>query len=108
VKKVLLFKKNILYYMGMGEDQNKSDEDRFEEGLRQILSNSQPPGDRGTAGEPPNPSERLRAEGILRAAAEKAEKESKALFWFKLLRLLAIPALLLFLAKFVLRITAAQ
>jgi hypothetical protein len=94
----------------MGEDQNKSDEDRFEDGLRQILSNSPPP---GTAGGPLRRQARPDGAAPLTAAGKadteiKAEAESKALFLFKLLRVLAIPALLVFFAKFIMRITAAQ
>jgi len=105
VKKVSLFKKNILYYIGMGEDQNKSGEDRFEESLRQILDSS-PSKSQGTAAETPRPHRAERQESAVWEAARKAEadEESKALFWFKLMRPLAMLALVALLAMFVFRV----
>ncbi|MDR2694405.1 MAG: hypothetical protein LBB74_09375 [Chitinispirillales bacterium] len=89
----------------MGEDKNKSDDDRFEESLRQILDGA-PSGSRGTAGRPPKPLTRPENGG--RETADKAETEPKTLFWFKLVRPLALLALLVLLAKFVLRITSER
>jgi hypothetical protein len=105
VKKVSLFKKNILYYMGMGEEQNNSGEAGFEESLKQILSND-PPGGHGTAaGKPPT---RPHTEDTAQKAADRAETERKALFWINLIRPLALLAFLALLAMFVLRITAER
>jgi len=89
----------------MGENQNNSDEDRFEESLRQILD-SAPSKGRLTAGELPRPKARPDGEQPRPAyMAEEAETEPKALFWFKLMRPLAVLALLALLAMFVLRVT---
>jgi len=108
VKKVSLFKKNILYYIDMGEDQNKSEEDRFEENLRQILD-SAPSKGRVAIGEPLRPGRaRPNAEPPKPARDLEAETEPKALFWFKIMRLLAMLALVACLAVFVRRITTGQ
>jgi hypothetical protein len=105
VKKVSFFKKNILYYINMDEGQTKTDDAGFEESLRQILSNA-PSGGRKAVGGSLRPPERPES-GALEAAG-KAETESKAIFWFKLMRPLAMLALVALLAMFVLRITAAR
>jgi len=108
MKKVSLFKKNILYYIDMGEDQNNSEEDRFEESLRQILD-SAPSESRVSADKPPR--RRVRPEVEIEAweTARRAEEAgSKTLFWFKLFRILAILAFVFFLTFFVHRITAVQ
>ncbi|MDR2592056.1 MAG: hypothetical protein LBC59_04545 [Chitinispirillales bacterium] len=89
----------------MGEDQNKSDEERFEEGLRQILDGT-PSGGMVTAGKPPKPP--ASPEVGARGSAYKPPPEPKALFWFKLMRPLAMLALLALFAKFVLRITSER
>ena len=89
----------------MGEDQNKSTEERFEEGLRQILD-SAPSGSRGAAERPPKaPS---RPEDAPWKMPAGAEAEPKALFWFKLLRPLAILTALALMTMLILRITAAK
>jgi hypothetical protein len=93
----------------MGEDQNKSDEERFEENLRQILDGGPSYGGQMSAGRQAAPSKWARSESEAPDPAEvaKAEAEPKALFWFKLIRPLAFAALLLLLTKFVLRIMTA-
>ncbi len=90
----------------MGENQNKSDEDRFEEGLRQILSGTPSSGAQGTTGVRPRPQPR--AGGGAPDTAAKAEAARKALFWFKLMRPLAFLALVALLTMFVMRITAVR
>ena len=86
----------------MGEDHKKSEEERFEEGLRQILDGA-PSGGRVTAGKPPRPPASPEAKAP--EAAFKPEPESKTLlFLFKMMRPVALAALLLLMAKFVLRI----
>jgi len=108
VKKVSLFQKNILYYMGMGEEQTKSEEDRFEDGLRQILSGGPSSGARAAVGNAPvRPA--ARSESVAGGTPDnKAEAQTKALFWFKLIRPLAALALAALLAMFVMRITAER
>jgi len=91
----------------MGEDQNKSEEDRFEEGLRQILSGGPAHGGKETDADRPNPPPRPKL-WTPENATEKAEAQRKALFWFKLMRPLAMVALLVLLAMFVMRITAER
>jgi len=93
----------------MGEDHNKSDEERFEDGLRQILDGG-PSGGQKSAGRQPGQPEEGRPENkyLERKAAGGAEAEPKALFWFRLMRPLAFAALLLMLVKFVQRIINAQ
>lgn len=91
--------------MDMDEDLNKTDADSFEDGLRQILSHS-PPGGQNPGGKPPTP--RPYPDNIAQELAAKAEAERKTLFWFKLIRLLAVLTLLALLTMFVLRITAPR
>ncbi|GBU21184.1 hypothetical protein R80B4_01073 [Fibrobacteres bacterium R8-0-B4] len=89
----------------MGEDHGKSEEERFEESLRQILDGA-PSGSKGTAGRPFKPH--VHPESGWREAADRPAPEPKGLFWFKLMRPLALAALILLMAKFVMRITAER
>jgi hypothetical protein len=88
-------------------DQEKNNADPFEDGLRQILSSDAQAGERPAAGEPAAQSEaakqkraeRMEAERI--EAEKRAESERRLLFWLKLLRPVALVALLGLMALFV-------
>jgi len=86
--------------------------DAFEDGLRHILTHEQvgaggvPPGagaDQAGAAAPGRTPPQ--AQGRYLEAVERLEKERKALFWFKLLRLFSPVALLALLALFAIRFT---
>jgi len=83
--------------------------DQFEENLRQILSHGpvSETNEQGESAEPAQSAERTVIKPTRRyeKAVDRYEKEQKALFWFKLLRPIAVAALLGLLAMFVMRIT---
>jgi len=85
-------------------DYQNSGSEAFEESLRQILSYA--PAD--AAGRPQKPNQPSQAPGAatkrVQAIAAKVEAEKKTLFWFKLLRPVALLSLIGLMALFVLRI----
>ena len=82
----------------MGEDQNKSEEERFEEGLRQILKSA--PSDGQGADKRPRPQPRASYANLSETLGE-AGKEPAMLIVFKVLKLLAPLAAVAFMAMFV-------
>jgi hypothetical protein len=82
----------------MDEDQNKSEEERFEDGLRQILKSA--PSDGRGADSHPGPRPRASYTNLSETLGE-AGKEPKMLIVFKVLKLLAPLAVVAFMAMFV-------
>ena len=88
----------------MSEDPNKPAGDQFEENLRQILSPEAPADGTKPQAARPQP----RPTGKIQETADKLEAEGKTLFWFKLMRPIAVLTLLGLMALFVARITAER
>ena len=86
----------------MSENQEKPVGDQFEDGLRQILSPESQGAPKQAARPEPRPTRRLQE------TVDKMESERKTLFWFRLLRPIAVITLIGLMALFVVRITAER